>query len=529
MWRDADVPPQYRVWRREDGTPWQLGSARAYKANDLRTNDLVTLRFFDAPVEHFRDKATLARLAETLSNPGSPHLNPLRDLFIRDGTHLAVTEFVEGRSLAERVGERGAWKSGAVLALARDTLKALDALHRVGVAHGSVGPAKLWFEATGGKLRIIDGGLHPGATMRGPTAENVGIRDDLRRLAMTLWFALTGQPPFTEGFAATLRAAPDRKPLDALPASESLQALSALFTRTLDPEEAGERSLDTAGLLAVLETPALQTSRQERAAQGPARAPHDSGIDSPSASAPELRPALTRVVRATKPATEIGAGPVSPRRTAGVVALVALGIGLAAARSLQGPIQVGAVLPATNVQPQTAAATTASVPEDRAETLPLSTPSAPPLTGGPPVGAVGVQARALRIRDVQPETLEVLKNARELRRAATLPVANGRGFPTHTEVEQVKAALAADVPETLQGRPAALVLILGYSDQPTAQGGAAESQEEADALAAALFHDGITAPVYACGLGGAEEMPEVDTPTAGDGGFVEVWVAFLLF
>ena len=529
MLRDADVPPQYRVWRREDGTPWQLGSARAYKASDLRTNDLVTLRFFDAPPSQFGDKATLARLAQTLSRPGSPHLNPLRDLFIRDGTHLAVTEFVEGRSLAERVGERGAWKSGAVLALARDTLKALEALHRVGVAHGSVGPAKLWFEASGGKLRIIDGGLHPGATLHGPTAENVGISDDLRRLAMTLWFALTGQPPFAEGFAATLRAAPDREPLDALPASESLQALSALFTRTLDPEEVNERSLDAAGLLAVLETPALQTSRQERAAQRPVRTPQDSRIDPPSTSAPELRPALTRIVHSTGPAREFGAGPVPPRRTAGILALVVLGIGLAAARSIQGPIHGGAMLPATNVQPQTAAATTASVPEDQTETPPPSTSSVLPLTGGPPVGAVGIQARALRIREVQPETLEGLKSARELRRAATLPIANGRGFPTHTEVAQVKAALVANVPETAQGRPAVLVLILGYSDQPTAQGGAAESQEEADALAAALFHDGITAPVYACGLGGAEEMPEVDTPTAGEGGFVEVWVAFLLF
>ena len=493
MLRDGDVPPQYRVWRREDGSPWRLGGGTAYRATDLHTDEAVALRFFDAPVNGAADKAALARLAQTLSRPGSTHLNALRDLFIRERCHMAVTNFVEGPSLTEGIGEHGTLSSGAVLALAREALEALEALHRFGVAHGSVGPAKLLFVPAEDSLRIVDGGLHRAAVVLAPPEGNAATADDLRRLGMTLWFALTGALPFATGLSAPVGATPDWTVLDALPASEEMRALSALFRRTLAqggqtgcPQRAGE-------LLNLLEIRGIQR-----------------------------RPGREQTGRGTagNPA------PKSPQRMAGALGLAALAAGLAAAWIVQAPVAQRSGLLASDAVSANDTTTSAPPPEEHART---ALPALPPLTGGMPVSAEGIQARAVRIRDVQPATLEVLKNARLMRRAGTLPVSDGRRFPSSAEIERVKDALSATVADTPRNQGTVLVLILGYSDQPTADGGGIESQEEADALAAALFHDGITAPVYACGLGGVDGMTEVDAQAAGDGAFVEVWVAFLLF
>ena len=527
MFSDGDIPPQYRVWRREDGSPWQLGHGTAYKATDLRTDDVVVLRFFEARIDHFAEKTTLARLAQTLSKPGSPHLNPVRDLFIRDRTHLAVTNFVEGQSLAEGIAEHGRPTGEAVLGLAREALEALNALHRAGIAHGSVSPAKLLFAPPDDALRIIDGGLHPAATIVAPPAGNAGTADDLRRLGVTLWFALTGTLPFAEGLAAPADASPDWKQLDALPASGSLRSLLALFTRTLNPGGNTRRPQTAADLLAALEAQGfLPRTTHEPAGDEPGETKRD--LDQgPQAEEASGTPAVA--ARRSNPPSAPAAGPTGVRKVSGIAGLAALMIGLAATWFVQARLAQRSEREQSNAPASPIKTTKRPVPETPTTTNLPAVPGSPALTGGPPVSAVGIQARAMRIRDTQPDTLEALKAARELRRVATLPVTNGRGFPTRAEVGQVKEALDVAVSETSQTHRTALVLVLGYSDQSTMEGEAAESQEESDALASALFHDGITAPVYACGLGGREGVPEVDAPVAGDGAFAEVWVAFLLF
>ena len=532
MLLDGDVPEQYRVWRREDGSPWRLGTA-AYKATDVRSDDLVVLRFFDARIEGPLDTAALVRLGQALSFPFSPNVARLRDLFIRRQTHLAVTEFIEGTSLAGQVEERGAWNSEKVQALARTALTALSALHHAGVTHGNLGPAKLLFEGPDRTLKIVDFGLHSHATTLAPPTGNAATAEDLRRLGVTLWFALTGRMPFAQGLSAPA-GTPDWQQLDTLPRSVCLRRLVSLFTRTLNQGESSRRPQNAGALLAALEAQGFQPSHSENLAVREPTRPDEPGAGQDEWAGTERNPVSAATARSRTPllSTPLSARPETRRgnpKAAGTVALLALAAGLAATWFVQSPLAATGEGPGRKAPPTEGATAAENASATDIVAAVPGEPTPPPLNGGPPVSTAGIQARAERIQRVQPATLEALKLARELHRAATLPVSNGRQFPYTLEVEQTKAALANLNPGAAQAQRTTLVLILGYSDEPETADAATESQDEADALAGALFHDGITAPVYACGLGNPEGMPEIDANSAGSGGFVEVWVASLLF
>ena len=517
MLPEGEVPEYYRVWQREDGSPWRLGDG-AYKASDLRTDELVVLRFFEAPVEGAGDQAALARLAQKLSGIHSPNVVALRDLFIRARTHLAVVEFVEGLSLADRVREHGAGTSETVLALAQVALEALTMLHKAGVAHGSLGPSKLLFSLEDGLLKLSDGGLHRGAAAVVPPTGNTATADDLRRLGITLWFALAGTLPFTEGLDAPEEAVPKWEQLHALPTSASLRMLVALFARTLHRGERVQRPQTAAALVAALGTRGGDLRLVDELIPSEPMLPH---VSIATAVATGLKPSTAGFIPTAKTHR-------TGRRVAGSMALLTLAAGLAATWFSQP-------LPTESrglVEPMAASATHATgvveTPAVNEGNFTVNDPAFPPLSGGPPVSAVGIQARAAGIQNLQPDTLEALKPARELRRVATLPVPDGRKFPDEATVRRVMAALTHINPPTPTHRTA-LILILGYSDETDTEEAVKGSQEEADAFAGALFHGGIVAPVYACGLGDSSGMPEVDAEVAGGGGFVEVWVAFLLF
>ena len=517
MLPEGAVPEFFRVWQRDDETPWRLGDG-VYKASDLRTNEVVALRFFDATVDRPGDKAALARLAQKLSGLRSPNVVALRDVFIRARTHLAVVEFVEGPSLADRVRAHGAGTSETVLALGQVALEALATLHAAGVAHGSVGPSKLLFSREDGLLKLSDGGLHRGAVEVAPPTGNDATADDLRRLGVTLWFALTGTPPFAAGLDAPPEAVPKWEQVLTLPASPSLWTLMFLFAQTLHRGERVPWPLNATVLLAALET---RTSKLQRVGEPdpPEPRPPDESVRRENFAAPEPEAAFPVPASATRRRS---------RTSAGAVALLALTAGLTATWFSQLP-PAGSRPAGEPTTGQTGHATAAApTPAEGEERSPLIDPATPPLASGPAVSAAGIQARAAGVQTRQPDTLEALKPARELRRVATLPVPDGQRFPDEATVDRVAAALARSHPPTTAQRTS-LVLVLGCSDEPDAEAAAKGSQEEADALAGALFHAGINAPVYACGLGNFAGIPEVDTEAAGSGGFVEVWVAFLLF
>jgi serine/threonine protein kinase len=74
-----------------------------------------------------------------------------------DASHFLVMEFVEGKTLADRIA-RGPIPRDEVLEIARQILEALEGAHDKGVIHRDLKPANIMINAEG-KVKVLDFGL----------------------------------------------------------------------------------------------------------------------------------------------------------------------------------------------------------------------------------------------------------------------------------------------------------------------------------------------------------------------------------
>jgi uncharacterized protein (TIGR03067 family) len=252
--------PRYRV----QGLLGAGGMGAVFKAEHLLMQRPVALKVIsrsltDRPemVERFRREARLAaRLAH-------PNIVTAHDAEQAGDAHFLVMEYVEGVSLAQLVADRGPLPVERACEYVRQAALGLQHAHECGMVHRDVKPHNLMLTPDG-RVKILDFGLGrfaseaavpPGA---GPTPPDGGIsgaglvlgtadyiapeqaadphgadvRSDLYSLGCTLYFLLTGSPPF--------------------PGPSVLEKLTA--HRTRQPRPLAEfRSDVPAGLVAVLE------------------------------------------------------------------------------------------------------------------------------------------------------------------------------------------------------------------------------------------------------------------------------------
>jgi len=130
------------------------------------------------------------------------------------GLPYLVMQFIEGESLDARLRRSGPLEISEVVQVARQTARALQAAHQVGLVHRDIKPANILLEAATGRCKITDFGLARAAedealTRTGVIAgtprymapeqargETVDHRADLYGLGAVLFTACTAQPPF---------------------------------------------------------------------------------------------------------------------------------------------------------------------------------------------------------------------------------------------------------------------------------------------------------------------------------------------
>jgi serine/threonine-protein kinase len=144
--------------------------------------------------------------------------------------HFLVMEYVDGPNLQELVEEYGPLPIGTACDLARQTAIALQYAADNGMVHRDIKPANLLVHPTnnGCVVKVLDFGLarlhHPSAANdsheslkvdnqtvmgtpdymspeQGRSLQNVDIRSDLYSLGCTLYYMLSGRPPFAGGRA----------------------------------------------------------------------------------------------------------------------------------------------------------------------------------------------------------------------------------------------------------------------------------------------------------------------------------------
>jgi eukaryotic-like serine/threonine-protein kinase len=211
----------------------QGGMGAVYRAWDTRLNIPVALK--EMVPQPGLDAATLVELrhqfqqeATILARMTHAHLVRVTDFFEEASNAYLVMDFVEGKSLADRIEQEGALSEEDVLTWAGQLLSALDYCHGQGVLHRDIKPQNVIIRSDGQAV-LVDFGLvklwDPGApqtrtVMRGmgtpeyappeqyeTAAGHTDPTSDIYSVGATLYHALTGQSPPT----ATLRMADPAK------------------------------------------------------------------------------------------------------------------------------------------------------------------------------------------------------------------------------------------------------------------------------------------------------------------------------
>jgi len=200
------------------------GQADVFLARDVVLRRLVALKVLHRTSAGPNVRALEeARLIATLD-----HANIVRVFHVElaEGTWYMAMEYVDGGNLELRVARAGALEPTRALRYALVVADALSHAHNIGVVHRDVKPQNL-LETRAGVIKLADFGL---AGLRQESLESTGravrlvgtpqylapemwvgeaatVRSDMYGLGATLFFMLTGRPPFQAKTVKDLRSA----------------------------------------------------------------------------------------------------------------------------------------------------------------------------------------------------------------------------------------------------------------------------------------------------------------------------------
>ncbi len=133
------------------------GMGEVYRARDTRLDRTVAIKILPGHLsENPEFKQRFEREARTVSSLNHSHVCQLFDVGRQDGTNFLVMEFLDGETLAERLG-RGAMPLSELLKIGIDVADALAVAHGAGIVHRDLKPGNIMLTKSGAKL--MDFGL----------------------------------------------------------------------------------------------------------------------------------------------------------------------------------------------------------------------------------------------------------------------------------------------------------------------------------------------------------------------------------
>jgi eukaryotic-like serine/threonine-protein kinase len=133
------------------------GMGEVYKARDTRLERTVALKVLSSHLagsEEIRQR--FEREARTISQFSHPHICALYDVGREGETDYLVMEFLEGESLADRLG-KGPLPTEQILRYGIEIADALDKAHRQGIVHRDLKPGNVMITKSG--VKLLDFGL----------------------------------------------------------------------------------------------------------------------------------------------------------------------------------------------------------------------------------------------------------------------------------------------------------------------------------------------------------------------------------
>jgi serine/threonine protein kinase len=233
------------------------GMSTVYLARDTRSALLVALKVLP-PKKAREEERLLARFLremEMSQRVAHPHLAQTYDVGVSQGVYYIAMEFIPGRSLYRLVSDEGALPVSRAARLFAEAASALEHAHCRGVIHRDLKPSNIMVTPNDHAkvldlgLAIIQGEIPKDHTVVGgegyvvgtmdyiapeqsTNAAKVDPRSDIYGLGSTLYFALTGQPPFPGGSA--LRKIKRHRKEEPTPVAELNPMVPAQFTAILN-------------------------------------------------------------------------------------------------------------------------------------------------------------------------------------------------------------------------------------------------------------------------------------------------------
>jgi len=201
------------------------GMSTIYAAQDKKSGEIHALKVL--PISKTGKESCLLRFRrEATITQRLNHPNIVRVFGVFSGTdgqvdvHFMAMELLQGRDLFEIVNADGPMPCRKAVELIRQAALGLEYAHKAGLVHRDIKPGNL-FLSDDQTVRILDLGLAQDfdseenltrdfnervlgtadylAPEQAADSHTVDIRADIYSLGCSLFFLLTGQPPFTEG------------------------------------------------------------------------------------------------------------------------------------------------------------------------------------------------------------------------------------------------------------------------------------------------------------------------------------------
>jgi serine/threonine protein kinase len=133
------------------------GMGEVYRAKDTRLDRTVAIKVLPSHLSSDPElKQRMEREAKAISALQHPNICTLYDIGTQDGTNFLVMEYLEGQTLADRLGT-GALTLEQVLKIGTEIAHALEKAHLQGIIHRDLKPANIMLTKAGAKL--MDFGL----------------------------------------------------------------------------------------------------------------------------------------------------------------------------------------------------------------------------------------------------------------------------------------------------------------------------------------------------------------------------------